>query len=169
MGKTDFKFQNPEHWQNLKRKKHLSEKWVKKILIISSFTVFVSFLSLKVLWSLDFNKEFFFSKSSKNSVKEESFKKTHTLPLLVNLKGETGPQLTRIQIYITFNASSLEEDLLPKDKKLEKHLLFILSGQSIQALNKKKGYFEKQIRSHLNAFLSKDLINGIDIQTEMLN
>ena len=166
MGKMDFQFQNKEQYQNFRQKEILSENWIKKILIFSFFTVFLIFFALKFLW---FNKSYSYLQFSKISFEEKDFEKAYVLPLLVNLKGEDGPQLVRAQVSITLSEDSLEEDFLSKDKEFEKHLLFVLSGQEVKTLQEKRNYFEQQIRSQLNVFLSKNTVDGVHIQTERLN
>ena len=94
------------------------------------------------------------------------FQSNHVFPLLVNLKGQKGPQLAKVYVYITAGYGN-EKDLLFDNKKLEKQLLFLLSGQSVK--NLKREYFYSQIQSQLNAFLNDNLINQIRIQTEILN
>ena len=170
MNKTAFKFQNQEYCQNFQKKQPLSEKSIKKLLVVSSFLAFFSWLALKNLYPLNFNEhtsDFVFRKSS--SSKDTVNKTAQTFPLLVNLKGKKGPQLARIYVSIIFSENSLEKEFLSQGNKLEKHILFILSGQSIDILSKEKNHFEKQIRSQLNVFLTENLIDGVRIRTEKLN
>ena len=169
MGKIDFQFQNKEQCQSSKRKEILSENWIKKFLVFSSFTVFLCFFALKFLWFFNLNKSYPYLRFNKLSSEEKNFEKAYILPLLVNLKGENGPQLVKAQVYITLSEDSLEEDFLSQNKEFEKHLLFILSGQEIKTLQKKRNYFEQQIRSQLNVFLSRNTVDGVRIQTEKLN
>lgn len=169
MRRIKFQFCNKEHHQKSERTEFLSENWIKKFFVFSSCAVFCTFFILKILWPLNFNKQHPHFEFRKLSSKEEKFDRAHTLPLLVNLKGEKGPQLVRLQVYIALSENSLEKEFLSQDKEFEKHLLFILSGQEIKTLQKKRNYFEQQIRSQLNAFLSKDTVNGVRIQTERLN
>lgn len=168
MGKSNFKFQNPRYCEG-RQVEPLSERNIKKIIFISSLSVLFCFFTFKTI-------SFFYSKKSSVHLKSESQstektakESSYVLPLLVNLKGEKGPQLAKVHVHITFNGNSLEKKSLPQGNQLEKHLLFILSGQSSKNLNRKKNQFEKQIRSQLNAFLSENLVNGVSIHTEMLN
>ena len=169
MDKMDFQFQNREQCQNSQRKEFLYEGWIKRFFILSSCVVFFGFFVLKILWSVNFNKQYSNFELSKSSAKEEKFEKAHILPLLVNLKGEKGPQLVRLQVYIALNKNFLEKEFLSQGKEFEKHLLFILSGQEVKDLQKKRSYFEQKIRSQLNAFLSEDIVDGVRIQTERIN
>ena len=169
MRQISFQFQNQECCPGFQRKEPLSSEAIKKLIVVSSFTVFSILLILKILWSLNFNKTFSSWIFKKNSSIQTAFKEAHVFPLLVNLKGEEGPQLARVYVYITLGENSVEREFLSQDSQLEKHLLFILTGQSTQTLSDKKEYFEKQIRSQLNAFLTENFINGVRIQTEMLN
>ena len=169
MNKTAFKFQNQEYCQSSQKKEPLSEKSIKKLLAVSSFLAFFSLLALKSLYSLNFNKQTSDVAFRKSFSPKDTFKTAQVFPLLVNLKGKKGPQLARIYVSITLNENSLEKEFLSQGNKLEKHLLFILSGQSVDNLSKKKNHFEKQIRSQLNAFLTENLIDGVRIRTEKLN
>lgn len=143
----------------------MSEQAIKKLLLLSSLSVSAVFLTIKILWfSLGSH-----GASEKPKLVQENVQASYIFPLLVNLKGERGPQLARIHVHVTLSADSREKEFLSHDSQLEKHLLFILSGQSIEVLNRKKEYFEKQILSQLNAFLTQNPVNGIHIQTEILN
>ena len=104
-----------------------------------------------------------------SSFVKEVLKEAHVFPLLVNLKGEEGPFLAKVHVYITLSEDSPEKKLLSHNNRLEKQLLFILSGQSVKSLSRKKDHFEREIRSQLNSFLTNSFINGVYIQTEMLN
>ena len=131
-----------------------------RLILISSLLVFISFFSLKLAL-------FFQSKNALSLSVQKSFQPTappHIYPLLVNLKGQEGPQLAKVYVYIT--AEDQGKELL-KNQRLERKLLFLLSGQSIKNLNREQ--FHSQIQSQLNAFLSGNLIHKIQIQTEMLN
>ena len=169
MSKVNFQLQNREYYQNFKRKEGSFENWIKKTFIFSFITVFLSFFALKFLCSLNLRELYSHLQFRKSSSEEINFKNAHILPLLVNLKGENGPQLVKAQVHINLSENSLKEEFLHQNKEFEKHLLFILSGQEIQTLQKQKNHFEQQIRSQLNAFLSKNIVDGVRIQTEMLN
>ena len=160
MRATHFKFQNQAFCKDFQKAESLPEKTVRKIFLLSSVCVFFSFLALKI--------NFYFNKGKPSPPLESQTESDYALPLLVNLKGEKGPQLARIHVHIHLKEDSLKKEFLSQDK-LEKHLLFILSGQSIKTLHKKRVYFEEQIRAHLNGFLTKRLIHGVYIQTEILN
>lgn len=161
-----FKNQGPDSQDQNKRSSF--NKGMTKLVFVSSFSVFIGFLSLKVSkYFTAYNKsspllstEF----SQKNAVQEV----THFVPLFVNLKGEQGPQLVRLQVSLSVEETSKQE-LLSQEGKLEKHILFLLSGQSAEALFSRKDHFEQQIRFHLNAFLSKQIIHGVQIQTQTFN
>lgn len=107
--------------------------------------------------------------TDKLTVAQKPLQDSHVFPLLVNLKGDKGPQLARIHVYVTLSEGTHKKEFLPQDSELEKQLLFILSGQSFKMLKKKKDYFEDQIRSQLNAFLTQKPVNGVYIKTEILN
>ena len=133
----------------------------------SSSFIALSFFIIQLLGFVKTNKQIFNSKPAFKA--EKNLIKAHVVPLLVNLKGEEGPQLARINVYITPNGHSFKKEFLSQNNKLEKHLLFVLSGQPIANLSKRKTHFEKQIQSQLNTFSTKNLINKVHIQTKMLN
>ena len=168
MDRDNFKFQNTEYCAG-RRPEPLSESKIKKLLLISSLTVSLSFLVFKIFPTFSFKKSFSFFKINAPQVTETADEHDYVLPLLVNLKGEEGPQLAKIHVYITLGKNSSEKEFLSPDNKLEKHLLFVLSGQSVKILKRKKDHLEKQIRSQLNAFLTDNFVHGVRIQTEMLN
>ena len=135
-----------------------------RLILMSSLLVFIAFFSLKLL-------SFFQSKNALSLSVQKSVQPTappsHIYPLLVNLKGQEGPQLAKVYVYITADKDQGKKKKLLKNQRLERKLLFLLSGQSVKNLNREQ--FHSQIQSQLNAFLSGNLIHKIQIQTEMLN
>ncbi|MCY4322008.1 MAG: hypothetical protein OXC37_06385, partial [Bdellovibrionaceae bacterium] len=73
----------------------------------------------------------------------------------------------KVQVYITLLDEENKKNILLQNPKLEKQLLFLLSGQSIQ--NLKQDQFYNQIQSQLNTLLSDSLVDQIKIKTEILN
>ena len=167
MDKLHFKFQNQECCSSSKRKEHLSVKDIRVFLSFSFSFVILGFFTSQILWLSKTNKKIFNSQPSFKT--ETHFKEAHVIPLLVNLRGKEGPQLVRVNVYITLKESSFEKESLFQNNKLEKHLLFALSGQPLAHLSQRKTQFEKQIQSQLNTFLAKNLINRVHIQTKKLN
>ena len=165
----DFKFENQEYCPPVKRKEFLSSRRVKIFIIISSLIVFFSFFILQTFLFLKPNNPFSHFQFRSTSLREKPVENSYIFPLLVNLKGEKGPQLARIKVFLTFSEDSLKQEFLSQGNRLKKHLLFVLSSQESKMLNKNKDRFEKQIRSQLNAFLSKNLVHGVRIQTKILN
>ena len=166
-----FRFQNKDI-SVLKKREPLCEKNLKKLILISTVFVFSSFLFLKIFFVFNFQTfkiagDFFKPKSL--LVKKTNPKPDYVLPLLVNLQGKTGPKLAKIHVYITLNEKTFLEKFLSKNEQFKKHLLFVLSGQSVKTINKKKQYLENQIHTQFNSFLAEKPIQGIRIQTEMLN
>ena len=159
IGMNDFKFKNPAIFSKTKKRGRSDSL---KLVLISSLFVCVSFFSLKLfqLFSLNSKNEVYVQRNI------DHFQPSRTVPLLINLKGQKGPQLAKVFVYITTEEEK-QKDLLYENKKLEKQLIFLLSGQPIK--NLKKEDFYNQIQSQLNAFLSENLINEIYIQTELLN
>lgn len=169
MNKKRFQFNNQNYCQEY-QKESFSESYLKKLVVFSGAFVFIIFLCLKMV-SLDSKFSFFSDRDSKELVPEDQPKEeSYIFPLLVNLKGDKGPQLVRVQVHIHMNKeNSFAKSFSEEDNPFKKYLLFILSGQSTQKLGKNKESFEKQIRFQLNAFLNKELVNGVHIQMEKLN
>ena len=169
MRKIYFQFYNQEADFKPQRKMFSFERGFGRLLLFSSLFVFTSFLALKIPRYLKtYNKSLPFFNSPTLSQKRAVEEIIHSVPLFVNLKGDKGPQLMQVQVYLSVEESSKQE-LLSKEPQLEKHILFLLSGQSAKALSSKKDHFEKQIHFHLNAFLSKKIVNSVHIQTQSLN
>ena len=154
----DFKFKNSGFFSKpIKRTQNSS-----KLIFISSLFVLTGFFSLNLF-------HLFSTKNKSQTVVQKSLADlqfSHVFPLLVNLKGQKGPQLAKVYVHISTEDEN-QKNLLRQNKKLEKQLLFLLSGQPVKSL--KQEYFYSQIQSQLNAFLSGNLINQIHIKTEMLN
>lgn len=91
----------------------------------------------------------------------------HSLNLMLSIKGLNGPQLKSIQVSLHAERS-FKKILTTQKQKLKKQILFILSGQSKQAFLTQKQDFEKQIQFHLNAFLPRKLVHGVQIHTNTL-
>ena len=104
-----------------------------------------------------------------SSKAKESAKERHTLPLFINLKGEDGPQLARVSVSIYLDSQKLKTSFRKEVafEDLESQLLFLLSGQSITHLSDKD--FQGQIQAQLNLFLSHQMIQDLNIETELLN
>ena len=94
-------------------------------------------------------------------------------PLLVNLKSAKGPRLAHVHVEIKVRAPAAKKTLLSDRKKLNKYLLFALSGQSAGDLAARKNHFERQIQSQLNTFLPEGPFSGaveeVSIRAKALN
>ena len=159
-------------------------KSVKKLFIISSLFLSFSFFGLKFYYQFlstyDFSsfQKFSFQnilteqfRTQKNRVQKLSSKErkeeSHTLPLLVSLKGQEGPRLARVSVSIYLDSQNLKKPFGKEIENLEGQLLFLLSGQSITHLSNKD--FQDQIQNQLNLFLSHQMIQDLNIETELLN
>lgn len=157
----NFSYKNKSNYQNKREQVHLSEQWIKKVFFIA-FSFSFSFLLLgKVVWIFN-NKAKTTQVRSLASTKQ--IKTISLSPIVVNLKSDKGPQLTRVQVNISTYEESVKKELLSKNKSLEKHLLFVLSGQDSKKINKNKSIFEKKLISQINAFLSSGNINEVKIK-----
>lgn len=168
MGSRHFQFTNKSSLRKSQRKQSDFEKRLKKFFLFSSVFVFLGFFLFKFSYFKVFKNKSLFVKEQLYSKEKVSSGSIHSLPLFVNLKGDKGPYLARIHVSLTVSESSKQE-LVSRGDHLEKHILFILSGQSVKDLNNQKNHFEKQIRFQINAFLSKDLVAGVHIQTQNFN
>ena len=168
MAQNRFQFKNQEVCFQTQRKIFFVPRAIKGLIIFSSLFVCIVFLTLKVSGYLKpYKKSLTFNKTLLPQEKTP-IQKSYSLPLFVSLKGEKGPQLMRV--YVSLNvAESSKKELMSKESQLEKRILFLLSGQPAKALSSKKSHFEKQIHFHLNAFLSKKIVNSVHIQTQSLN
>ena len=163
MRNLKFKFQNSALFSKPVRKESVYSQKTAQLIFVSSLVVFISFFSLKFIQSFSIKNKFSFSVQKSLGKPVEP---SHIFPLLVNLKGQEGPQLAKVYVHVTVDDKN-KKNVLLKNRKLEKQLLFLLSGQSVK--NLKKEQFYSQIQSQLNAFLSDSLINEVRIQTEALN
>lgn len=169
MGKDHFQFKNQEVYTKAQKQTFSFDKWLSQLVLFSSLFVFISFLALKIpRYFKTYKKSLPFFNTDSSSQKKAVEEITHSVPLFVNLKGDKGPQLVRVNVYLSVDESSKRE-LASQGNTLEKHILFLLSGQSAKALSSKKDHFEKQIHFHLNAFLSKKIVNAVHIQTQTMN
>ncbi|MCZ0932074.1 MAG: hypothetical protein OXJ52_02860, partial [Oligoflexia bacterium] len=162
MKSLKFKFQNPAIFSKPIRRELFYSQKIAQLIFISSLAVFISFFALKFFQFFSAKNKFSFSVQKSLG----DHRPSHIFPLLVNLKGQEGPQLAKVYVHVTVDNEN-KRDVLLENHKLEKQLLFLLSGQSVRSL--KKEQFYSQIQSQLNAFLSGNLINEVRIQTEVLN
>ncbi len=169
MKNIKFSFRNQGPLPNLPRKEPLSSKEIKKLAAGSLLLICLAFWALKNVSPLSVGKWPFYKPSGPSSFLNRTAKEAHVVPLLVNLKGEQGPQLANIHVHITLNEQALDRKFLSRDSQFKKHILFILSGQPTAFLSEKKGHFERRIQSQLNAFLTGNLIHKVRIQAEALN
>ena len=160
-------------------------KSVKKLFIISFIFLSFSFFGFKFYYQLLTKYEFstyfeifsfrniiaqkkkFHKKHIQKFNSKDQKQESHTLPLLVSLKGNDGPRLARVFVSIYLDSQDLKKPFGKEFENLENQLLFLLSGQSITHLNNKD--FQDQIQNQLNLFLSPQMIQNLNIETELLN
>ena len=87
----------------------------------------------------------------------------------VNLKtsGEIAPVLVKIELKT--DKLAVKKEIVLKTKKFKKYLLLLLSGQSKKDLEKNRAWFEEQIRSQFNVFLSKGSVKQVEFHTALIN
>ena len=90
-------------------------------------------------------------------------------PLLVSLKGDSGIRMARVHVNLEVNHLSAKKEILSNKQATQKHLLILLSGRKSRDMKNKKSYFENQLLSWMNAFLSRGSVNKVTIQTTLLN
>ena len=161
----NFSYKNKNYHQPIKKKEAFSSYWFKKIFILSF--CFSSFLLVagKITFFIK-NKS---TTSYQSSITSEKFKTVNLAPLVINLKSKEGPRLARVTVHMKTDKTSVKQELLSKNKSFEKHLLLVLSGQDTKDIHKKRNRFEKKIKTQINAFLSKGLVNEVTIETKLLN
>jgi len=147
-----------------------ANKSLKKLFITSFLCLTFSFFSFKWYYQSHYYQSHYnlfekFNKSPKKAIQKLSSQKGHNLPLLVSLKGNEGPLLARVivSLYLDPEKKTFDKEF----ESLKKQLLFLLSGQSIAQLNNKD--FQDQIQNQLNFFLSPQVIQNLNIKTELLN
>jgi len=159
-----FNYINKNYHEAPQRKNHFSSTWFKKISVVSFLTASFCLLIGKV-WIR--NKESTSYHRSETPV--QKFQKISLPSVVVNFQSSTGPRLARVIVQLTTQENSVKKEILSQKKSFNKHLLLILSGQKTQDLQSKKKFFENKIKTQMNAFLSKGLINQVSIQTQWIN
>ncbi|MBC6415741.1 MAG: hypothetical protein GDA46_05040 [Bdellovibrionales bacterium] len=159
MGQFRLQFHNQDSFYSpFKRRSFFS---IKKLSLFLFFFLSVVFFSVKFVYFLPVTKL-----SLKVPPKSQEVE-DHIVPLWVNLKGQEGPQIAKVFVFMSLNSKEgLSQESFEKHK-LENKLLFLLSGQSVSSLNHKE--FQNQIQNQLNIFLTDQIINELKIQTEILN
>ena len=140
---------------------------------ISSF-VSLAVLSLVIVGSVRHDRKKRKAEETAGAAKKNMFRGTRKAdvnlpPLLVSLKGEDGIRMARINVNLQVSRSAVKKEILSTNKASRKRLLILLSGQKSRDLQNKKAFFEKQLLSWMNAFLSKGSVNKVTIQTTFLN
>ncbi len=161
-----FTYKNKNHYQPTKRKEVFSQAWFKKTFIISFCLSFCFFFLGKVIL---FFKNRTSTSYQSSKIPSTKLKNVDLPPLVINLKSQEGPRLTRVIVQIKTNQTSVKKELLSENKFFEKHLLLVLSGQNTKDIHKKRNFYEEKIKTQLNAFLSKGLVNEVHIQTQLIN
>ena len=160
-------------------------KSINKVFMTYSLLLGLSFLSFK-LYNSSFYKKFeipdlnisnfniqifntqkLIALKSKKLSSKENEKESHTLPLLISLKGQDGPKLAKVFVSIYLDSESFKKENGKEIENLENQLRFLLSGQSITHLSSQE--FQNQIQNQLNLFLSHQMIQDLNIKTELLN
>ena len=90
-------------------------------------------------------------------------------PLLVSLKGDKRIRMARVHVNLEVNRLSVKREILSNKQATQKQLLILLSGRKSRDMENKKSYFENQLLSWMNAFLSRGSVNKVTIQTTLLN
>ena len=155
MTKKQFEFKN-QSLLPAPKKKPVSSNRFQYGFFYSSFLILFLFFSLK---------SFYFFKKNHQPISKVS-QEGPMVPLLLNLKSRQGPRLARVQVFISVKAGTKTE-AFSKQEELKKQLLFLLSGQPIQELNKKS--FQSRIQKQLNAFLSDSFVQDLNINMKVLN
>ena len=179
MKKIEFQFQNQDIFPHQLRER----SWfpIKQLILFMFFFVSAISFCFKYFYSFSFKTNF-------ASQAEHQREQAHVIPLWVSLKGQKGPQLAKVSVFIHLGSKELQkyfekqiytsvqknEVIKPKEfqkyfekQKLEKQLVFLLSGQPISILSNRE--FQNQLQNQLNIFLTDRIINNLNIKTEMLN
>lgn len=161
-----FSYHNYQSPLKRKRNHHISSQWIQKVFAFAFSFVFLFFVTVKTLWTIFQKKRVTFQASVHP---HSEIQKIKMPSLLINLKTKEGPRLARITVHIETKDDLIKKELISNNKSLEKYLVLILSGQDAQDVHNKKNIFEGKIKSQVNAFLSRDLIHDVNIQTQLIN
>ena len=158
---------------NQSNRNHFFSLWFRRVLFFVSLISLIALVAGNILWQSINQKttEVSEKKSSGSKItRSRSVSQAINLPpLLVSLKGDKGIRMARVHVNLQVSRSSVKKEILSNKKATQKHLLILLSGQQSQDMKNKKSYFENQLLSWMNAFLSKGSVNKVTIQTTLLN
>ena len=77
--------------------------------------------------------------------------------------------MARVHVNLEVNRPSVKKEILSNKQATQKQLLILLSGRKSRDMENKKSYFENQLLSWMNAFLSRGSVSKVTIQTTLLN
>ena len=179
MNKTEFQFQNQDIFPQKPRERPFFP--IKQLMLFMCFFISAASFCFKYFYRFSFKANF----TSQAELQKEQ---AHVVPLWVSLRGQKGPQLAKVSVFIHLGSKEFQEYfekrnytsvrknevIHPKEfqeyfekQNLEKQLLFLLSGQPISILSSRE--FQNQLQKQLNIFLTDRIINNLNIKTEMLN
>lgn len=169
-----FKFpKETRSFSNRSKRRNSSSLRFQRVFLSISLISFIALVTGNVLWKNNIWK--ITKKSGKKSLSEKknssgnNIQAIHLPPLLISLKGNSGIRMARVHVNLQVSKPSVKKEILSNKKATRKHLLILLSGQQSRDMKNKKSYFEHQLLSWMNAFLSKGSVNKVTIQTTLLN
>ena len=148
-----------------KRQKRFSLWFQKKVFIGSLISLFL-FIQFNLFPHIKKNKAK--DLTPVRNVASEPLEKIHISEFFVNLKNDKGVRLARVSLDLEVTKKAVRKELL-SNHKMHKYILLLLSGKNSKDIQEKKSAYEKEILSHLNAFLSKGRVNKVVLYTTMVN
>ena len=171
-----FKFpKEARPFSNPAKRRNIFSLWFHRVFFFISLISLIALVTGNILWKTNTWKiakrpggESLPELSKKNSSGNRT-QAVHLPPLLVSLKGDQGIRMARIHVNLQVSPAAVKKEILSNKKATRKHLLILLSGRQSQDMKNKKTYFEHQLLSWMNAFLSNGSVNKVTIQTTLLN
>lgn len=144
---------------------NLDSAWFRRVFFISFFLCGLCFIVGNVF------QKYIKEKPLKMSLTKEAsdFEGLVFPPFPVNLKTQDGIVPALVRIELKTDKASAAREILKKNKKFKKHLLLLLSGRNKVDLKKNSAYFEAEIRSQFNVFLSRGAVEKVKIHTKLIN
>lgn len=162
-----FLFKNSKKSDKRLLNSSLDSFWFQKAFIIS-FCFCGSFLLLgNVFKDQLFPEELKRVLSSQKNATEFESLIFPSFPVNLKTSGEISPVLVKIELKTDKPAA--KQEIVLKTRKFKKYLLLLLSGQSRTDLEKNRAWFEEQIRSQFNVFLSKGSVKQVEFHTALIN
>ena len=146
------------------------KRW-KKPLPVARWTAYVSGICFLFVLTLKITYPYF--DSNKTIARQPASldkAKTIFLPSFVaNFKSSQGLRMSKVSVDLKIIDKKFKRFTSLEKKRINNHILFLLTGKDAKNVTENKEKFESDIKDHLNAFLSQNLIRKVNLKTEFLN